>query len=173
MLVKKGKFRKYAVEISKNVYLEEDKSKNCQNYPNPDFGSYKECDEQYMRDICNSFNLAPIWLYDDFLVKMGPGYEKFELTICAASCRSIPSSSARVCTFFRGASRFPPRRERETLPRKVNCRFSHFAWILECKTVFVARCPNRAGITIVMNSTFSLLLSLRTHWICSGLILTL
>ena len=66
MYVKKGNFRKYAVEISKNVYLEEDKSKNCKNYPNPDFVSYMECDEQYMKDICNSFNLAPIWLYDDF-----------------------------------------------------------------------------------------------------------
>ena len=63
--VEPGKFRKYAVEISKNVYLEEDKSKNCRDYPNQDFASYMDCDEQHMKNICKSMNLAPIWLYDD------------------------------------------------------------------------------------------------------------
>ena len=60
-----GRFRKYAVEISKNVYLEEDKSKNCRDYPNSEFASYMDCDEQHMKNICKSMNLAPIWLYDD------------------------------------------------------------------------------------------------------------
>ena len=66
MFVESGRYRKYAVEISKNVYLEEDKSKNCRNYPNADFASYLECDDQYMRDICDSVKLAPVWLYDDY-----------------------------------------------------------------------------------------------------------
>ena len=66
IFVESGKSRKYAVGISKNIYLEEDKSKNCRNYPNPDFVSYLECDEQYMRNICDSVNLAPVWLYGDF-----------------------------------------------------------------------------------------------------------
>ena len=61
-----GKFRKYAVEITKNVYLEEDASKNCRDYPNSEFASYMDCDEQHMRNICKDMNLAPIWLYDDF-----------------------------------------------------------------------------------------------------------
>ena len=61
-----GKFRKYAVQISKNVYLEEDASKNCRDYPNSEFASYMDCDEQHMRNICKDMNLAPIWLYDDF-----------------------------------------------------------------------------------------------------------
>ena len=63
--VEPGKFRKYAVEISKNVYLEEDKSKNCRDYPNFEFASYMDCDEEHMKNICKGMNLAPIWLYDD------------------------------------------------------------------------------------------------------------
>lgn len=66
ILAEPGKFRKYAVEISKNVYLEEDSSKNCRDYPNSEFASYMDCDEQHMRNICKDMNLAPIWLYDDF-----------------------------------------------------------------------------------------------------------
>ena len=66
ILTHAGKFHKYAVQISKNVYLEEDASKNCRDYPNTDFASYMECDEQHMKNICNGMNLAPIWLYDDF-----------------------------------------------------------------------------------------------------------
>ena len=61
-----GKFRKYAVEISKNVYLEEDTSKNCRDYPNSEFASYMDCDEQHMKNNCKRMNLAPIWLYDNF-----------------------------------------------------------------------------------------------------------
>ena len=66
IFVEPGKYRKYAVEISKNVFLEEDTSKNCRSYPNPDFASYMECDEHYMRNICDSLNVAPVWLYDDY-----------------------------------------------------------------------------------------------------------
>ena len=61
-----GRTKKYAVEISKNVYLEEDKSKKCQDYPNSEYASYMECDDQFMKDICKRLKLAPIWLLDDF-----------------------------------------------------------------------------------------------------------
>ena len=60
------RIRKYAVEISKNVYLEEDKNKNCRNYPNSEYASYMECDDQFMKDFCEKVKLAPIWLLDDF-----------------------------------------------------------------------------------------------------------
>ena len=66
IFVESGKLRKYAVEISKNVFLEEDTSKNCRSYPNPEFASFMECDEHCMRDICDSLNVAPVWLYDDY-----------------------------------------------------------------------------------------------------------
>lgn len=49
--VERGNFRKCTVKISRDVFLEKDKSKNCQNYPNLELASYKECDEQYMKNI--------------------------------------------------------------------------------------------------------------------------
>ena len=63
--VKPGRINKYAVEISKNVYLEEDESKKCRDYPNSEYASYMECDNQFMKDICKRVELAPIWLLDD------------------------------------------------------------------------------------------------------------
>ena len=36
--------RKYFVSIRQEIFDEEDKSKNCQSYPNKDFESYAECD---------------------------------------------------------------------------------------------------------------------------------
>ena len=63
---KPGTYYKYAVEISGNSYVEEDTSKKCRDYPNSEYASYKECDDQYMRDICKKVGLAPVWLFEDF-----------------------------------------------------------------------------------------------------------
>ena len=52
---------KYAVEIAGNSYVEEDESKNCQNYPNSEYASYKECDDDYMQATCKSVKLTPLW----------------------------------------------------------------------------------------------------------------
>ena len=35
------KFLKYIVRLKKDVFVEEDPSKGCRNYPNSDFPSYK------------------------------------------------------------------------------------------------------------------------------------
>ena len=61
-----GTVNKYAVEIAGNSYLEEDTSKKCREYPNSEYASYKDCDDQYMKDICEKVGLAPVWLMDDF-----------------------------------------------------------------------------------------------------------
>ena len=58
----------YVVEVRENVYVEEDASKNCRNYPTPEFASYRECDDQFMKDFISTFDppdLIPIWLTDD------------------------------------------------------------------------------------------------------------
>ena len=60
-----GRKNKYAVKISKNVYLEEDLSKRCHEYPTVEYTSYRECDDQYVRSICDGVRLAPIWLLDN------------------------------------------------------------------------------------------------------------
>ena len=59
----------YMMRIKKNVFVEEDPSKNCRNYPNPDFASYKDCDYKYMREKVDEdfpgLNLMPPWLTED------------------------------------------------------------------------------------------------------------
>jgi hypothetical protein len=58
----------YVVEMNKYIYVEEDPNINCRKYPNPDFASYRDCDDQYMKDYVarENPNLVPIWLTDDF-----------------------------------------------------------------------------------------------------------
>ena len=58
--------KKYSVEISKNIFVEDDLSKNCLKYPNKNFASYNDCDERYMKNICEQEGLLPIWLTNDF-----------------------------------------------------------------------------------------------------------
>ena len=62
---KHNHFSNYIMKIKKNVFVEEDKTKNCRNYPNLDFESYKDCDFQYMRNKVKEMNLMPPWLTDD------------------------------------------------------------------------------------------------------------
>ena len=67
--VKLNLYSTYIVKIKKNVFVEEDRTKNCQNYPNEDFVSYKECDFQYMKnrvkELTPKLDLIPPWLTDD------------------------------------------------------------------------------------------------------------
>ena len=65
----KNSFSKYAVKIKKNVFVEEDPRKTCRNYPNAQFSSYSECDDQFMRNKIDKaapgLNLTPLWLTKD------------------------------------------------------------------------------------------------------------
>ena len=61
-----GYFKKYGIEISENVYVEEDPSKHCREYPNEEYESFADCDNQYVRDVCKKHNIYPIWLTNDF-----------------------------------------------------------------------------------------------------------
>ena len=85
IILEKSTINKYAVEISGNSYLEEDKSKKCRNYPNTEYASYKECDDQYMRNICDRVGLVPVWISKDFsevttkAVIDGTGYSIYSL----------------------------------------------------------------------------------------------
>ena len=68
-----NKFSNYIMKIKKNVFVEEDRTKNCRNYPNLDFHSFKDCDLQYMRTKVKEMNLMPPWLTDDLdTVTTGP-----------------------------------------------------------------------------------------------------
>jgi hypothetical protein len=47
-----------------NVYLEEDKTKNCQVYPNDEFLSYSACDDHFLQSSLPP-GLIPLWLKDN------------------------------------------------------------------------------------------------------------
>ena len=51
------------------MFIESDPGTTCRNYPNPEFKSYMECDDKYMRDRMNKvapgLNLIPVWMTKD------------------------------------------------------------------------------------------------------------
>ena len=57
-------YSSYIVKVKKQVFVEEDPRKACRNYPNPEFESYADCDDQYMRDrieaVAPGLNLIPL-----------------------------------------------------------------------------------------------------------------
>ena len=94
MKAKSGMIIKFVMEISENIYNEQDKSKNCQNYPNENFASYFDCEEHFVQQTCQSYGVAPIWLFEDlknvtrdpvhspgifsqYDIKLGPSIDSF------------------------------------------------------------------------------------------------
>jgi hypothetical protein len=66
--MERGMRKQYVVEMKKTVFVEEDPTKSCRSYPNPEHASYKDCDHQWMRDhvAARAPGLVPIWLAEDF-----------------------------------------------------------------------------------------------------------
>ena len=63
-----GVQKEYVIQVRENIFVEADLSKRCVVYPNPSFVSYRECDDQFMRDFVSTFEpsgLVPVWLTDD------------------------------------------------------------------------------------------------------------
>ena len=57
----------YGIEIRESEFVEDDPSKNCRVYPNKDFQSYREYDDQFMKDYVSKLDppITPVWLTDD------------------------------------------------------------------------------------------------------------
>ena len=56
--------KKFLVEFKQTKYVEEDKSKDCTNYPNSNHSSYNECDQAYVRQKISAYigpNFTPLW----------------------------------------------------------------------------------------------------------------
>ena len=66
IISEQGRMQRFGVEISKNVYVEEDKDKQCKEYPNDQYKSFADCDNQYLRSVCQKHNISPIWLNNNF-----------------------------------------------------------------------------------------------------------
>ena len=64
-LMHKDLRRAYIVDISQRVFVEEDPTNTCRNYPNEEYLSYQECDDQFLRDHLPA-GLMPVWMTEDF-----------------------------------------------------------------------------------------------------------
>ena len=62
-LVKENVTRAYMVEIGQRIFVEEDPTNACRDYPNKDYLSYEQCDDHFVRSLLPG--LTPIWLTDD------------------------------------------------------------------------------------------------------------
>ena len=52
----------YALTLSQKIYLEADVGKNCKNYPNKEFASYRECDENFVyNEVKQHYKMMPFW----------------------------------------------------------------------------------------------------------------
>ena len=64
------KFTSYIARIKSNVFVEEDPSQTCRDYPTSEFSSYMDCDDHFMRrkidEVAPGLNLTPVWFTDDF-----------------------------------------------------------------------------------------------------------
>ena len=50
----------YMVDITQRIFVEEDPTNTCRVYPNQEYQSYQDCDDQFMKKLLPG--LTPIWL---------------------------------------------------------------------------------------------------------------
>ena len=101
----------YIVKLKKNVFVEEDPSRSCRNYPNLDFESYTDCDDKYVKERFKSFfpglNLTSPWLTDNLeTVTMEPvditGKQIPSKNHCGHFCVICSSSAQQISNLFYG-----------------------------------------------------------------------
>ena len=57
--------KRYSISFNKNIFVEEDASKNCKNYPSNEFVTYKECEYSFIHNFYKKYGqLNPIWAPD-------------------------------------------------------------------------------------------------------------
>ena len=55
----------FVIKLKENIFVEEDISKNCVNYPHGKYASYNECDEDFLGSAIPP-GLVPIWSGSNF-----------------------------------------------------------------------------------------------------------
>ena len=61
-----GSYLRGVISISQNYYTEDDKEKQCRNYPNGDFFNLSQCDGQYVYNyVKNNIGVIPFWTTDN------------------------------------------------------------------------------------------------------------
>ena len=58
----------YILELKQDIFVENDPSKNCANYPNAQYDSYNDCDKKFtLKKLSDHYGtkLVPIWATGD------------------------------------------------------------------------------------------------------------
>ena len=55
------------IDIQESVFVEDDPSRRCRVYPTKDFHSYRQCDDQFIKDYVSNLDppITPVWLTND------------------------------------------------------------------------------------------------------------
>ena len=61
----KNVWRAYIVDITQRVFAEEDPANTCRDYPNEEYLSYEECDNQFVKSLL-PVGLTPVWMTDHY-----------------------------------------------------------------------------------------------------------
>ena len=62
--LKKNLLWSFKSELTQEIFVEEDESKECKNYHNSDYSSYNECDQEYIHRKISVFIgpcFTPLW----------------------------------------------------------------------------------------------------------------
>ena len=62
--LKRNLMKSFTSELTQEIFVEEDESKECKNYPNSNYSSYNECDQEYIREKISAFigpSFTPLW----------------------------------------------------------------------------------------------------------------
>lgn len=51
----------YHITVSQTIDLETDKGKQCKDYPDQNFSSYRECDEDFVYNEVKKYKIMPFW----------------------------------------------------------------------------------------------------------------
>ena len=99
--------KRHAVKILGNKFVEEDPGNDCRDYPNDDFPSYKDCDDDYLRKELERMSpgLKPVWLTEDLSLAtpqkvLQNSSGKVFLFIRAEKCTSCHPYFTWICKLF-------------------------------------------------------------------------
>ena len=116
--------KKYVVKLKENVLLEEDPLAKCRNYPNKDYDSYNDCDEDFLIKIFQKyFRFYPIWVTSNKSLvtehetvinydTIGEGKANFydlrdgDISTCTLPCRSSSLTCAFLSEFNKAEDNF-------------------------------------------------------------------
>ena len=101
----------YSIQFAKNIFVEEDVSKNCKTYPNIEYNSYKSCEDLFIQNFYKSFgHLNPIWAPEPSRNISGPTFIPHLTNDAKSSLFNIvsgltPSECCQPCTTVRVSSK--------------------------------------------------------------------